>query len=257
MKNVLVKWYSATIQKSGNLAFDNEDKYAPILGNGAIYQGHDFQCALSDGATESSFAQGWANYLVTEFINSKSDTLTNQFISYAVHKWKDEINKLVLPWPAQEKLRNGSHATFLGLSLIAGDPDVIYPVGGSWIALGIGDTCLFQYRRETLVTSAPIKNGEGFNNRPKLIGSNQVIHEIESNKFSGTWKSGDDFLLMTDAIAEWSFKNMKNNVNIPGVIKDKLSRRSKINSFSDWITNLRLKREIKNDDTTIIWIKVY
>jgi hypothetical protein len=257
MRSILVKWHSATIQKSGHLAAENEDKYAPILENGAISHGNDFLCALSDGATESSFSQSWANYLVTEFINSKSDRLSTQFISSAIRKWKDEINKKVLPWPAQEKLRNGSHATFLGLNLLAGDPDVIYPLVGNWSAFGIGDSYLFQYRREELVTTVPIDKGEVFNNHPKLIGSNKVIHEFEHNLFSGTWKSGDDFFLMTDAISEWAFKNMKINVNISGVIKDKLTRKSKINFFSDWITHLRTGREIKNDDTTVIWIKVY
>jgi hypothetical protein len=257
MKSILIKWYSATIQKSGNLAVENEDQCAPILANGAIYHGNDFHCALSDGATESSFSQKWANYLVTEFINSKSDILTTQFISRAIRKWKDEINLKVLPWPAQEKLRNGSYATFLGLKLSAGDPDVIYPLGGNWMALCVGDSCLFHYRGELLVASVPIDNGDCFNNLPKLIGSNQVNQELEFSQFNGTWKSGDDFLLMTDAIAEWAFRNMKKNINIPGVIKDKLTRKSKNNFFSDWISHLRVKREIKNDDTTVIWIKVY
>lgn len=257
MKSILVKWYSATIQKSGNLAVENEDKYAPLFANGAIYHGKDFRCALSDGATKSSFSQSWANYLVTEFINSKSDGSTNQFISSAIRKWKDEINTIELPWHTQEKLRKGSHATFLGFNLLAGDPDVIYPLGGNWNAFCIGDSYLFHYRREEFVTSVPIDNGKVFNNRPKLIGSNQSNQEYESSQFNGTWKSGDDFLLMTDAIAEWAFRSMKNNVNIPGVIKDKLTRKSKINFFSDWINHLRFTHEIKNDDTTVIWIKVY
>jgi hypothetical protein len=257
MKSILVKWYSATIQKYGNLAVENEDKYAPLLANGAIYHGKDFRCALSDGATESSFSQSWANYLVTEFINSKTEGPTTQFISSAIRKLKDEVNTIVLPWHAQEKLRNGSHATFLGLDLLAGDPDVIYPLCGNWKALCVGDSYLFHYRREVLVTSVPKDNGESFNNRPKLIGSKQANQEIGHSQFNGTWKSGDDFLLMTDAIAEWAFRNMENNVNIPGVIKDKLTRKSKINFFSDWINHLRVTHEIKNDDTTVIWIKVY
>jgi hypothetical protein len=62
---------------------------------------------------------------------------------------------------------------------------------------------------------------------------------------------------MTDALSEWSFRSIENGMNDPGIIKGKLTRNTKVNSFTDWIEHLHNKHENKNGDTTIIWIKLY
>ena len=253
---LIIKWFSATLQKNGNQIKENEDKYAPILGNGAYFRTKDFRCAISDGATESSFSQIWADHLVNEYINSKfPDNLG--FISAAKSKWNGEVSKIEHTWVSREKIKNGSFATLLGFQLVAGDRENYYPLGGKWKAIGIGDSCLFQFREDRSIIVIPINNRSGFHNRPSLLGTASANESYLDHAFYGSWKSGDDFFLMTDALAEWSISNLRDGKNVSGILKDKLTRKSRDNLFSEWINSLRFRHEIKNDDTTVIWVKVY
>lgn len=252
---LIIKWFCASLPKKGNHETENEDKYTPVLNNGAYFQVNEFKCAISDGATESSFSKIWANHLVNEYILSNYQE--NQiFISKAKRKWRDDILSIEHTWASNEKLKKGSFATFTGLHLLTGNRDKIFPLGGVWKAGAVGDSCLFHFRGETVLNLFPLDNSNSFSNHPHLIGT-ETNNGFEFQTFSGSWKSGDDFFLMTDAISEWSMKNIQLGKNISGIIKDKLSRKTRTAFFSEWIKTLRSQREIKNDDTTVIWIKVY
>jgi hypothetical protein len=253
---LIIKWFSATLQKNGNQISENEDKYAPTLSNGAYFHTKEFRCAISDGATESSFSQIWADHLVNEYINAKFHD-SSGFIADAKRKWNGDVSRIEHTWASQEKIKNGSFATLVGFNINADDRENIYPLGGKWKAIGIGDSCLFQFREEKSIQIIPIQNLSDFHNRPALLGTGLATEKYSENIFYGYWKSGDDFFLMTDALAEWAISNMRFGKNVSGILKDKLTRKSRENLFSEWINTLRFRHEIKNDDTTVIWVKVY
>lgn len=258
-QNFIVKWHSATVQKAGNSPLENEDQFSPVMENGAIVQSEVFRCALADGATQSIFARQWAKHLVDDYVEAKAISDLSSIVEKASKKWGQDVKNIALDWPAQEKMRKGAYSTLLGIEfgILSENPHSRQDTG-NWCAFSIGDTCLFQYRKEFLVKSLPGKNEIVFNNSPKLIGSLASSKlPAEESPHIGDWRSGDDFFLMTDALAEWAYKCVERSVNVPGIIKDKLTRKSKTNSFSDWISNLRNQREIRNDDTTLIWIKIY
>lgn len=257
-RNFLIKWHSATHQKGGNSPTENEDQYSPPLVNGAVSRTEWFRCAMSDGATQSSFSQLWAKLLANQFVNSPKNTVLTNVISEAKKIWHTEVISHDLSWAAKEKLHQGSHATLLGLEFESFGPFSDNKNGnGRWSAISVGDTCLFQYRKELLINSVPAKCPEEFSNRPHLVSTRDHPKPLNEIIVSGTWNSGDDFFLMTDALADWAFRNNKLRNNVPGIIKDKWTRKTKLNPFADWIELLRSKREIKNDDTTVIWIKIY
>jgi hypothetical protein len=198
---------SITVQKKGNNPKDNDDAYYYTQNNEKTYSNefNVFSCAISDGATESSFPSIWARLLATEYVNNKAfrENLPDHLTALQ-NRWKDEVNKMDdLPWFAEVKSEEeGAFATLLGLTLYE---------SGDWEAIAIGDSCLFHVRDEELLISFPIKSPEEFKNTPFAISSLSVKNKEISNhiqKINGTWQKGDTFYLMTDAWAQWTLKQV-------------------------------------------------
>jgi hypothetical protein len=97
-----------------------------------------------------------------------------------------------------------------------------------------------------------LQNSEEFSYRPKLIGTNLGATNINVCQIHGVAKHGDRFYLATDAIACWIFKQIESNQD-PWVKLDQIASED---LFADWVSELRDRHEIVNDDTTIICLKV-
>lgn len=253
---VTIKWHSATIPKSRSLIEENEDAFAPNLGNGEIHDCEFFQCALSDGATRSSFAGEFARIIVEQCALSQKNAGIYSVISQTRSIWSQRIKSLDLPWHAQEKVKEGAYATLLWLQFFPkGTNHILWD--NHWRSTAVGDTCLFQFRKDQPLKHLPIKNSMEFNNHPPLISShNRNSHPIEEWENSGSWESGDDFFLASDAMAKWILHSMEQKKNPATILKDRLTRKAKEGHFQEWIVQMRSRREIKDDDTTLIWIKV-
>ena len=245
-----IKWYAASIPKSCNRLDENEDT------NGEISRLDFFQCALSDGATRSSFSGVFARNLVESCVNSQKTDSFQEIIHRSRSKWKTTIGTLDLPWHAQEKLKEGAFATMLWLQFYPrGTNNILWT--NYWRAVAIGDSCLFQFRKDKPIISLPVNHSKDFSNHPALVSSQtKSILFVEDWEKSGSWENGDDFFLVSDALAKWTLQLLETNKNPSAIFKDRLTRKSKENHFREWITQLRNKGEIKDDDTTLIWIKV-
>ena len=116
----------------------------------------------------------------------------------AQSSWSDYVGGQNLPWFAEEKVKLGAFAAFLGVTL---------EKEGQWRAVAIGDCCLFHARNGELVETFPLAKSADFNNFPYLLGSlkerNDGVFEQKQTKLDGQWASGDMFLLMSDALACW------------------------------------------------------
>lgn len=186
------------LPKRGNTAEEYEDAAWPV--DSVDCEIDSFKCAVADGATEASFSRRWAQLLVKGFEDETE-------IAQLAEDWSAEIKTMDLPWYAQEKAESGAFATFTGLSLQSNGT-----AGGSYTTKLLGDSCVFHMRGEILLEAMPLTNYESFNNSPALLCSNLSIHENVDAMFtskSGTWESGDRFLLVTDAIAAWTFKRQE------------------------------------------------
>lgn len=164
--------------------------------------------AVADGATTYSYSQEWANILCTEQAKrplADVDDLMARLPSWQT-AWQAAIQDRIndLPWFAAAKVEQGAFSTFLQLTL---HPD------GTWQALAIGDSCLVQCRKGKLVWrngdyafSFPLQTSEAFSARPYLLPTRPDMNSRVREYFretQGKWQAGDEFLLMTDALAAW------------------------------------------------------
>lgn len=161
-----------------------------------------------------------------------------------------------LPWHAEEKVKQGSFATLLWFRIRKG----AQLSGGPWRVFAIGDSCIVQIRGENIIEKHPIQHSTDFNRDPILISSlqhkNQFLEKTEPKPKTGKWLSGDDFFLMTDAFAQWFLKTHEDGGNpadeIKLIINDAENSQIK---FDQWINQLRTRKLIRNDDTTLLWVK--
>jgi hypothetical protein len=213
------------------------------------------RCAVSDGATQTSFSRLWAKLLVNESVLHKpslkklDDVIHNSQLS-----WSYEIAKYDLPWHAEEKVKKGAFATLLWLNI-----NQVDATGGTFKALALGDSNLFIIRKKSLYLSFPIQDSQKFSNNPMLISSiparNENIKE-SLNIVEDTWLVGDEFLLATDALAYYLLNQFEQDDSFFLTLNEILSTQlAHYNDFQSWIQSLRENNEIKNDDTTLIWTR--
>ena len=69
---------------------------------------------------------------------------------------------------------------------------------------------------------------------------------------SGTWQDGDNIYLMSDALACWFLMRCESG-SIPWQLLNDITLAG-TPSFPAWITQLRERRELKNDDCTLVSI---
>lgn len=228
---------SFAVHKAGNTISECEDVWQKTERN--LLNNPRVVIALSDGATESSFAREWAKELVNAFVNRG----VNDWLSPLQTTWRQWLVNQNLSWFAKRKAGEGTFATFLSLEI---EFDL------SWKALAVGDSCLFVVRDHFLQNSFPLQNSHQFNNRPRLIGTHINRANIIVSQAYGNAQTGDRFYLTTDAIACWIFKQLEVNQD-PWV---KLGLISSQELFAEWVTELRDRREIVNDDTTLLCLKI-
>lgn len=77
--------------------------------------------ALADGAAESGFAGLWARMLVEQFVRRTEceEDDWSAWLPDVQDRWRAELEAKDLPYYGEEKFRQGSFATFLGVLLIA------------------------------------------------------------------------------------------------------------------------------------------
>ncbi len=214
------------------------------------------RCAIADGATESSFAGRWARLLVEDFVNRTVNRPVQRWparLPALRQKWWTEVNGRAMSWYAEEKLAEGASATFLGLVF----RDL--PVLGwkRWQALAVGDSCLFQVRRGRLITAFPVTAATDFGSTPALVNSSSESAVVR-RYLSGSWRGGDWFWLMTDALAQWFLRQHEDGRH-PEADVQALLDSDPIRSheaFLNWIARRREEQQMRNDDVTLVAIKM-
>jgi hypothetical protein len=219
-----------------------------------------FRCAVADGATQATFSARWAQLLVRHATPRSINVKNLERVADTARKaWRKNIDTSRLSYVALEKLQYGAFATFVGLEL--------FPANGNtgtaqeWQSVAIGDSCLFQFRDGELLCSFPKTDPEAFNNNPVALATlpsrNAAVWEQGDSLFtSGTWKTGDVFLLATDALAQWLLREQIQGSAPLRQIEALLSFDAQFkHSFSAWVDALRETGLIRNDDTTLAWLR--
>jgi hypothetical protein len=241
------------LPKAGNTVDEYEDAWA-ISPDDDPSSGH-FACAVTDGATETSFAGLWARLLAEAYCaGGTTPAALFAALPAAQAAWREAVAAIPLPWYAEEKARQGAFAALVGLSLVA-DPGV---GGGRWTALASGDSCLMQLRGDALLTAFPIASAAEFNSRPTLLSSEPASNAGLTDTLGsvgGEWLPGDRFYLLTDAAACWFLASYEAGEQ-PWSVLDTLAEPDDAPAFPAWVAGLRASRAIRNDDLTLLCVRV-
>jgi hypothetical protein len=240
--------------KAGNSVSEYEDAFwipkEPTVDSPSV------AIAAADGATETSFAALWARLLASSYGRRKLDgDRFDKRVKRCRRIWKKAVGAKSLPWYAEEKLRSGAFSSIVGVTLHDG---VFWRRrSGTWTAVAIGDSCLFQISRNELLKAFPLGASSDFSSRPVLLGS--VAPESDSTEavpvcVQGNWRSGDMFYLMTDALACWFLKQVEFGKDASIVLSGVADQ----SSFEALVTAERKQMELegapslRNDDVTLV-----
>lgn len=238
-------------EKAGNSESENEDAYL-IPSQKGIEEEIILKFAVSDGATESSFSKEWADLLVSYYKDfSFEETAFENTIQLARKSWQEKIDKIELPWYAQQKAESGAYSSFLGLTVDLEKH--------SWKGIAIGDSNLFLIRGDEIIKSFPLEKSEQFGSTPYLLASLQT-QNVEVNSFlkkdNGEIIKDDILILGTDAICSWMLTEYEKQNKPWHSLKNLLAGNGySLLDFKNWLNNKRNEKEIKNDDTTLIIIE--
>jgi hypothetical protein len=208
--------------------------------------------AVVDGATEAFGARYWSRLLAKSWIRKPSLqtshflTMVNGLAVRAHENWSQKV----MPWYAEEKLRSGSYAAFIGLQFEIAENRM------SWSAVAIGDCCLLQLRDGELLRSVPLSHSEQFSFRPVLLPTIQPATVAEHvSEFNGEVASQDVFLLLSDAIACWFLQAEKGDKATAAEFVRILAS-GENEALDILVDELRSKAVMRNDDIAAIHIKV-
>ena len=241
--------------KAGNRADECEDDARVVYAAGKNGL-NTARIALSDGASESAFARSWAQILTEAFVRRPLDLSTptqcalESWLAPSQQEWDRKVPWDRIPWHGEAKARAGALATLMALSIEpkrSGRP--------SWEAVAVGDSCLFVVREDDLLLSFPLEDPAQFNNTPALICSNPANNRRlgeQVRQSQGEWAPGDLFIMASDALACWILERDAAG----GKPWETLLALDSPVRWDDWVQAQRREHTMKNDDTTLIIVKV-
>jgi hypothetical protein len=253
VSEVLVSADAFYVPKAGSSQSEYEDAVWP--GRHETFTS-TVRVAVADGATETSYSGIWAKQLVRAFRNGLLEDRTfNGTLKVLQEAWYSRATRKPLPWYAEEKVRSGAYAALVGLTLhdhAQGDDRE-----HRWTALAVGDSCLVQSREETIVSCFPLTDSVSFASRPALIPSRGRFDHLDQqlHRAQGTWETDDSFYLMTDALACWFIREYEQGRAPWRILRD-AGFSGEARDFNGWMTTLRRTKTIKNDDVTLLRVRV-
>ena len=161
--------------------------------------------------------------------------------------WWNDVSRRRLAWYAEHKLDEGAAAAFLGLTIKPNE---------TWEAVAIGDSCIFQMRQQQLRLAFPVQSSNDFNNHPRLAGARPSPREPPLGHIQGNWEAGDQFLLMTDALAKWFLKELEDECDPLVTVRRILDSADNAARLAAEIDGLRDAHKLRNDDVALALINV-
>jgi hypothetical protein len=207
--------------------------------------------AVADGASEASFSGLWARLLVSAYGRGRlRPGALARALPALQQEWLAGATSRTLSWYAEEKLRTGSFAALAGLTLrrAAAGP------GGTWEAMAVGDSCVFQVRQDRLALAFPVSRAADFGTTPHLL-STQARHIERAvddlQRVRGRWLPGDSFFLLTDALACWFLGEHERGGAPRSALPDREGPDVAARAGA-WVAALRAAGALRNDDLTLL-----
>jgi hypothetical protein len=156
-----------------------------------------------------------------------------------------------VPWFVEAKAEQGSFATFLGLEVHQVGPD-----RGHWRATAVGDCCLFTFLNDTFVDSFPIVDADAFGSHPAAlptqVGGGEELRAAVRRQ-AGIYAVGDQFLLATDAAAQWLMRALQSDNELAPRLLSAL--RTTPAALLDMIEAARASHAMRNDDVGLLLVE--
>jgi hypothetical protein len=253
-----ISWLSYSIPKAGNRDQENEDALFPASGIGETDSDKPSTFIVADGATQTSFSGVWARCLVEACAKNRLNEFHFlQSIENARDIWQQSFDGKEIPWHAVEKIRQGAFSALIWLEV---HYSPLHPGSAfSWKALAVGDCCLFIARNQSIYLSLPLQNLSDFSQSPVLIPSKKERLDSIKGKIQtarGSLKRGDQIILASDAIAAWIMKQSQSEGLLFLEMIQSFKNANDGIGFARWVNSLRKSGELKNDDTTMIFIEL-
>ncbi|NHC37435.1 protein phosphatase 2C domain-containing protein [Scytonema millei] len=221
--------------------------------------------ALADGASTSLYPQKWAEILVKSFCHVAENPIESirrsheEWLQPSQEIWRQYyLSKLQSPnrkwWQGGSDIKNRGSATFLGLQLQNLELQNLEPYTKSqWQAVAVGDTCLFKLEQETgNLLTFPLTAAREFKGTTLCFESLPEYASFPPQFTAGWYECGDIFLLATDALSQWFLADYE----AQGEDWKKMFYFQNQHDFAGFINKLRQQKLIKNDDTTLVVIRV-
>lgn len=248
---------AASVQKLGNTLEENQDSLALHPHKLGIIRLNQLFCAVADGVTRASFSGIWSKLLTEAAINRKvvpSTKVMSQIINSCSDEWVRIVGEKDLPWFAIEKMKKGSNATLLWLSLRISQNKEF----ANLKALAFGDCQLMIIRNGNLSFVYPMEHSSQFDSTPMSISTKYKTDFSKTKRVSKKVEPGDEIIIASDAVACFLMGELEKGEN-PLVSLESLVKISENfeEAFSLWISDFRKSNEIRNDDSTMIWIRLH
>jgi hypothetical protein len=241
---VPIRLRALTVVKDGNAETENEDAYACDAKRGIA--------AVSDGASEGIFVGPWARLLTQSFLEFQPDPADpgsfSAWLADCRRAWLDEIDVPALRWSQQEKVQNtGGAATFLAWQLGHSRDGSL-----AWRAWAVGDSCLFWVRRNRLRATFPLTSSRHLGIPPHLLSTLPEMPEPAPLFAAGRCEPGDLFVLATDAVARYLFRQAERGRDMQWDSLELVEEEK----WRKWIKLRRKRHKIVNDDCTMIVVRI-
>jgi hypothetical protein len=254
-----VTWREDAVAWAGSGAFShNREMWAQKMGNSPEQWEDAFAvdaeggvAAIADGASTGIYCNIWADQLSKRFLTDRPDTRDpfslNKWVNGLRSEWRTAIKYSSLNWSKQAKVdQTGAASTLLALEVgpeTAGERP--------WRVCAVGDATLFWVRGGRLVATFPVVAADQFGSAPLLIRSNPGFKTL-ALAAAGTCRSGDRFVLATDAVSARLFKNVSVG---PGPDWGRYERITQ-DAWREELDTLRQANDMVNDDCTLVVLRV-
>jgi hypothetical protein len=212
--------------------------------------------AVADGATEAFDASSWARRLAEVWVATEPPVLTGA----AFGAWVAEQGAALhatwegrqLSWYAEEKMRRGSFAAFVGVQF------EFAAAVARWTCVALGDSCLIQRRGALVSVALPLDDPARFTTSPVLVPSRGELHEnalAQTRIEQGTCEQGDVLWLLSDAAAEWFLRRAAARDAALDEL-DELLASDRAGAAVALFQRERRARRIKDDDVAIVRVQL-
>lgn len=204
--------------------------------------------AVADGAGMAIFSREWAEVLVNYYVAHPTDRISPEWLDGPQRAFEEMYRGRQLPWYTRAKLQQGSFASLLGLQ--------IDPSARRWRAIAIGDTCLIHVTRGQRSTTFPLSSVSAFCSNPVLVPSSARVTQTclcQQETVGGKLRTGDLFILATDAMSEWLFARLGTH---EGRQPRPWTRLLRVKKPAAFLAQQRLEGALRNDDITLVILEI-